>query len=217
MDSHPADTPARIGWEGDRVTVTHREFLAELDPFTRRGVLCRRMSASAALEISLKVALCSTLPLEGGVPLHAAAVVLDASAGIFFGPSGAGKSTLAASADTPVLSDELIAVRREGGAFGVRATGFWGTLNREDAPLEHFPVAGLFELKQEPALRIEAMPADAMLRRLLGVTIVPPAPPLWSHVVAVLAALAEAVPGYELGWSKDSPPWAAVRRACRIP
>jgi hypothetical protein len=213
MEAYPADTPARIAWERGLVVITHRQFHAELDPLAGRGTFCRTLSSRAALEVALKVALCSTLPLAGGVPLHAAAVVLGPSAAIFFGPSGAGKSTIAALAGGAVLSDELLAVFGDAGG-GVRATGFWGTLNREEAPLQRFPIGGLFELKQEPELRLERLGPQALLRRLLGVTIVPPAPPLWSRAVAVLGRLAESVPGYELGWSKDRPPWEAVSRAC---
>src|SRR5262249_6492991 len=149
----------------------------------RRGTFCRTLRSRAALEITLKVAMCSTLPLEGGVPLHAAAVALDGGAALFFGPSGAGKSTLAAGAADPVLSDELVAAFG-GRACGVRATGFWGTLNREDAPLRSFPLRGLFELKQERATRVERLAPGLLLRKLLGVTIVPPVPALWSQAVA---------------------------------
>jgi hypothetical protein len=213
MQAYPADTPAHISWENNRAIVTHREFFAELDPFSGTGEFCRTICSSAALEICLKVAMCCILPVIGGVPLHAASIVLSGSAAIFFGPSGAGKSTIAGAADAPVLSDELVAVH-EDGSFGVRATGFWGTLNRETAPLERFPVGGLFELRKEPKLRLDRVAPHDVMRRLLKVVIVPPAPPLWSRVATVLSRLADAVPGYELGWAKDHPPLLEVQAAC---
>ena len=217
MDAYPADTPAHIGWADPLVVVTHRGFRAELDPFRRHGRFCRTISGRGPLEVAVKVGLCCWLPLLGGVPIHGAGIVLgQAGAGLFFGPSGAGKSTLAGLAEDPVLSDELVAVREEDGRFGARATGFWGTLNREDAPLDPYHVRGLFELKQERATRIAPVSPHAMLRKLLGVAIVPPAPPLWSHVVRVLSRLAESAPGYELGWSKDAPPWTEIRAVVGI-
>jgi hypothetical protein len=218
MAPHPQETPAHIAWEDERVVVTHAAFRAVLDPVARRGTLCRTMTGSAALQIALKVALCCRLPLCGGVPVHGAGIVVaDGSAGVFFGPSGAGKSTLAALAEGAVLSDELVAVRETASGFVVRTTGFWGTLDCDGAPAESVPLRGLFELKQEKETRLARVPAPMMMRKLLGVTIVPPAPPLWSAAARVLGRVSAAVPGFELGWARETPPWNAVRVALAGP
>jgi energy-coupling factor transporter ATP-binding protein EcfA2 len=55
------------------------------------------------------------LRLRGVLALHASAVLLDGRAVALVGPSGSGKSTAAAafaSAGVPVLSDDVLAVRR---------------------------------------------------------------------------------------------------------
>ena len=57
------------------------------------------------------------------------------------------------------------------------------------------------------------MTAKDALRRLIGVTLVPASPPLWTAALDVLGRLAAAVPCYRLTWSKDEPPFEALDRA----
>jgi hypothetical protein len=91
----PERGPAVVDWAEGCVRVSHATFVAELDSRGCAGRLFRRVEEAYPLEITLRVALASRLPLEGGVPLHAAGIVLDGRSVALFGPSGAGKSTLA--------------------------------------------------------------------------------------------------------------------------
>jgi hypothetical protein len=206
----PTRGPALVDWVEGRVRVSHSTFVAELDPRTGTGSLFRAVPAAFPLEITLRTALASRLPLEGGLPLHAAGIVLDGRAVAFFGVSGAGKSTLAGACPYPVLSDELVAVTPDR-PFTLEATGFWGSLGQGDAPPGTFPLAAVVELAKGDRFALEPLPARAALRRLVGVTLVPPGPPLWNAALGVLGQLAAAVPCYRMGWSKDEPPFEALR------
>lgn len=60
------------------------------------------------------------LNLRGETVLHASAVVIDGMAVVFVGETGAGKSTIAASfalQDAPLLADDWLLVRQQGGAL----------------------------------------------------------------------------------------------------
>ena len=211
-DALPERAPALTDWADDRVVVTHRQFAAELDPARRSGLLFRRTEEAFPLEITLRVALASRLPLEGGLPLHAAGILMDGRSLAFFGPSGAGKSTLAGLSPYPVFSDELLAVV-PGWSFAVMKAGFWGTLGRGDAPAGAFPLQALIELGKGPRFELTRLSPRAALRRLLGVVMVPVGPPLWNAALAAAGSLARQVPAYRMTWSPASPPWDDLRRA----
>jgi hypothetical protein len=202
--------PAQIEWVGGRVRIRHRGYEAELDPAGCRGTYLREGPEPYGLEIALKVALACRLPLEGGLPLHAAGISIDGRGHVFFGPSGAGKSTLSALSPFPVLSDEMVAVTGPA-PFFVEATGFWGTLDRNDAPRGKFPLQALYELQKGHTFALERMSPSVAFRRLMEVILVPPAPELWSAVMGVAGRLCQAVPVYRMTWSPSGPPWEEIR------
>jgi hypothetical protein len=214
-DGEPPDphleTPAAITWAGDRVRVHHRAFAAEIDAFGAEARLYRTTEHAFPLEITLRTALAARLPLEGGLPLHAAGLVMDGGAVVFFGDSGAGKSTLAGLSPFPVLSDELVAVVR-GAPFAATRTGFWGTLGRGNAPAGSFPLRALVGLEKGP-FRLERLTAKDALRQLVGRVLVPLGPPLWREALAVIGRLAAAVPVYRMWWTLGETPWKRLRRA----
>lgn len=211
------DAPAAVSWAGDRVRVRHRRVEAELDPFAGRGWLRRDTSVGWPVEVTLRTALAARLPLEGGLPLHAAGVVVTGGRGVaFHGPSGAGKSTLAAEAPYPVLSDEMVALVPSGSnGYVLTATGTWGTHGRGEAPAGVFPLAGVCALDKGTGTRIDRLAALAALRGLIPSTLVPPGPPLWSAALGVIGRVARDVPAYRLTWHPAHSPWAALERALR--
>ena len=213
--ANPADYPdyaaASVRAEGDRVRVTHRRHLAELDMQALEGRLQRSTTGEGAVEITLRVALSARLPSLGGLPLHAAGLVLDGAGLAFFGPSGAGKSTVSALAPGPVLSDELVAVTL--GPPVLRATGFWGEWESSERPPVEAPLAALVELAKGPAFRLERLAPDQAFRRLMGVLLVPPLPRPWREAMALAARAVRELPVYRMQWAPDDPPWDQLRRA----
>lgn len=74
----------------------------------------------------LRVLYSMLLAREEGALLHAAGMKNFQGGYILLGVSESGKTTMANLSEDIVLSDELIAVRRENGAYYVFSTPFWG-------------------------------------------------------------------------------------------
>ncbi len=207
--------PAAIDWVDERVRVTHARFLAELDPIGRSGRLFRRSRGRGALEVTLRTVLCSRLPFEGGLPLHAAGIVAEGQAVAFFGVSGAGKTTLAGLSPHPLLSDELVAAVALGSGtgrapFALAASGFWGTGEQDRRSEKPWPLAALVELAKGARFRLDRLEPRVAIARLVRVILVPAGPPLWSAALAVLGRLVREVPVYRMSWSPGRPPWAEL-------
>lgn len=201
----PQWEPAVQRWEGERLLCSHRSFTAEIDPFGGQARLHRREERAYPLEAVIRTAMMARLPLLGGLPFHAAGIVVDGRGVVFFGPSGAGKTTVASTSPFPVLSDELVAVA-PGRPFDLVRSGFWGE-GRPGRSTEKAPLALLVDLAKGPTLRLERLrPAEAA-GRVLGSVPVPHAPVLWSHALAVVADLVQRVPVYRMEWTPAEPPW----------
>jgi len=201
----PPPGPVVLRWQDGRLRLDHHLFQAEVDPARRRASLFRRVRATYPLEVVLRTSLLSRLPLDGGLPLHAAGVVTERGAIAFFGPSGAGKSTLAATSRDPVLSDELVAVVRRK-TYRLARSGFWGELG-ERLGADEAPLIGLVELARGPFYALDALAAPEAMRRLAHATAVPFATPLWDAALGNIRAITRAVPAFRMTWSPRDPPW----------
>jgi hypothetical protein len=209
----PKRSAAIVRCTGATLRISHHDFVAEIDPARGAAALYRRTEQAFPLGLTLRVALTSRLPVLGGVPLHAAGIVVDGSGVVFYGPSGAGKSTLAATSPHPVLSDELVAVRAMPAGFGLAATGVWGTLDRGGVPVGVFPLKALVELAKGPGFRLDPLSHAEAFRSLTGVTMVPASPALWSAGLGVLNRLVGELPVFRMSWSPLQPPWHALADA----
>jgi hypothetical protein len=207
----PDGTAALVRLEGGRLHVTHRRHLAEIDLAALEGRVQRSTAEDGAIEISLRVALSARLPSLGGLPLHAAGLVVDGAGLAFFGPSGAGKSTLSALAPGPVLSDELVVVTP--GPPTLRPTGFWGAMDAAEHPPAEAPLAAIVELAKGSAFHLQRLAPDRAFRRLLGVLLVPPLPSAWSDAMALARRTTQQLPAYRMEWAPDDPPWDRLRAA----
>jgi len=191
--------PAAITADGDHVYVTHTRFAAVIDPFAHEASLHREdRSNTFAIEVVLRTALGCRLPMESGLLLHSAGIVIDGGAYLFYGVSGSGKSTLAGFMRN-VLSDELVAVQHR----FARATGFWGTLDAIDAPAGTYPLRALIELGRGDGVSLESISARDARRKLLMVAVVPPHPQLWMHTLEVIESLAR-LPAFCLEWTPSA-------------
>jgi hypothetical protein len=207
----PQWEPAVQRWSDGRLLCSHRSFTAEIDPFSGRVRLHRREERAYPLEAVVRTAMMARLPLLGGLPLHAAGVVVDGRGIAFFGPSGAGKTTVASTSPFPVLSDELVAVA-PGRPFRLVRSGFWGEglASGRTGPV---PLALLVDLAKGRALRLTRLPPAEAAGRLLASVPVPLAAPLWSSAVAVAAELVRQVPVERMEWTPAEPPWERLAGA----
>ena len=191
--------PAIIDVDGDRVTVTHSRFDALIDPFTGEATIhCLPDDEKFATDITHRAALSATLPLDDGLLLHSAGIVVDGDAYVFYGVSGAGKSTFAGFM-RDVLSDELVAVQR---GFA-RATGFWGTLDAVDAPPGNYPLRATIELGRGDGVSLESITPREARRKLLLVAVVPPQQQLWMKTLPIIDSIAR-IPAFRLEWTPSA-------------
>ena len=192
--------PAQIDADGERITVSHARFEAVIDPFARNAIIhCLESDRELATDLTRRTALSAILPLDGGLLLHSAGIVVDGRAIAFFGPSGAGKSTLSALVDAPILSDELISIRKTGERFVVEATGVWGELDARPPVEGSFPLAHLVALGRGEDVILDPLDPRAAARALVGATVVPPHPVLWRNAMAIVSELAH-LPTSRLRW-----------------
>ena len=140
-------------------------------------VLFRREERAYPLEAVIRTAMMARLPLVGGLPLHAAGVVVRGPGVVFFGPSGAGKTTVASTSPYPGALRRARG-RPPGEPFRPRAVGVLGrgTGERTRGPA---PLALLVDLAKGPALRLTRLrPAEAAGRVLASAPGAPRAPAL---------------------------------------
>jgi hypothetical protein len=207
----PQWEPAVQRWSDGRLLCSHRSFTAEIDPFSGQARLHRREERAYPLEAVIRTSMMARLPLLGGLPLHAAGVVVGGRGIALFGPSGAGKTTVASTSPFPVLSDELVAIA-PGRPFGLVRSGFWGE-GRASERTGPAPLALLVDLAKGPALRLTRLrPAEAAGRLLASVP-VPLAAPLWSRAVAVAAEIVREIPVDRMEWAPAEPPWERLAGA----
>lgn len=202
----PDHAPADVSVVGDRVRVTHRRLMADIDLAAGHTRVWRPAGDGLDIDVVLRTLLALLLPARGGVPLHAAGVAVDGQGVAFFGPSGAGKSTLAATSPHPVFSDEMVVAH--GRPFALER-GFKGSVGEHDAPA---PLRLLVELRKGPALDLQPLPPVEALRRIMGCVLVPLHTGTWGHVLGVLDRLVHEVPAVSMAWSPQAPPWADVGR-----
>ncbi len=205
---YPQWEPAVQRLVNGRLLASHKSFTAEIDPHAGRARLQRREPRPYPLEAVIRTAMMARLPLLGGLPLHAAGVVLSGRGLVFFGASGAGKTTLAATCPGTVLSDELVAIAPSR-PFTVVRSGFWGEA-RPQAPAAGAPLALLVDLAKGSAFRTERLAPSLAAGRLLASVPVPRAPELSQAALAVVAELVSQVEVVRMEWAKTEPPWRAL-------
>ena len=200
------EAPLAMHWRDGRLAIRHRRFQAEVDPHAREARLFRVSPDGYAVTAVLRAALLARLPLEGGVALHAAGLVIGDCGVAFFGPSGAGKSTLATAAPYTLLSDELVVLSKASG-LRLMPSGFWSSVSPPGAPGEGAPLRALVELAKADSYVLERLPRPTALRRLLTVATVPPAECLWERALELLREVVDETPVYRMGWALPAPPW----------
>jgi hypothetical protein len=211
----PRWEPAVQRWSDGRLLCSHRSFTAEMDPGAAWARVQRREERAYPLEAVIRTAMMARLPLLGGLPLHAAGVILGERGVAFFGPSGAGKTTLSDTCPESVLSDELVAVAPQDPPWLVRS-GFWGE-GRGSGGAIGAPLAALVALDRGPSYRLSRLEPMEAVRRLVGALPVPLGPPLWSRALAVAARIVSRVPVFRMEWTPSEPPWEQLSESLANP
>jgi len=197
-------------WIGGRFALASHPSRAEGDVARRRVAF--RAGPGPALNPDLFRLLCSFLLMEtGGVLLHASAVVDRARAWVFSGPSGSGKTTIASLAgDRPVLNDETIALRPGPRGWEACATPFYGSGGPAMAPVnERAPLRGLCFLRKADHFAHRRLSCSEAVARAFPEVMLPKRDGrVTERLLSTLAALAEAVPAWELTFAPAPALWS---------
>jgi hypothetical protein len=186
---------------GRGLAIFSRREMEEIDPTER------------AVENILRVAIAWLALSRGGLLMHAASIVKDGKAWLFFGQSGSGKSTLSAGTRRGlVVSDDLTLLLPDAnGRPEVVGAPFRGTYTDGPPITGRFPVAGAFRLRKagptetaaveplEPALAM----ADAIANLPFVVDQLGAQPGLFDGIERVLSGF----PIRALRFRKDDDSW----------
>jgi len=205
--------------EQQRVSAWSYRFAGWFDPADGTGFLALcdgdGRSTESSLENFLRVAYAHLALEAGGFLFHAAGVVRQGRAYLFFGPSGSGKTTVSMlSVGDRVVSDDLILVLPGRGqgyqAVSIPFRGHLAELPEEQAA---FPIAGFYRLVQDTEVRLVPLERARAVSEVVGS--LPFVTDRAENSIRILDAVGRAVQGaptFRLHFRKDASFWAAVDR-----
>lgn len=197
-------------------TWSNGHFALASPPARAEGDLARRrvrfrVAPGPALNPDLFRLLCGFLLLqEGGVLLHASAVIERGRAWVFSGPSGSGKTTIAGLAgDRRVLNDETVALTPTARGWTACATPFYGSGGPAMARAnERAPLRALcFLRKADRFAHRRLSPAETVARAFPEVMLPKRDGRVAERLLAALAGLAARVPAYDLAFAPRPALW----------
>lgn len=194
---------ARVSGDDESIAIDGLGFRAEFDEFARRGTITQPPDPEP-LETLLTAVYASRLLAGGGCMLHAATIVGQAGALVFFGPSGSGKTTVTELVGHGVLTDEITAIRPAGSGYIVSSVPWRG--RPRSAPL-----AGLFRLRQAATTSLTRLsPLDTVRHLLPSVFFCRGNGGETTRFFETAATIARAVPAWDMEFTRDRRFWDAV-------
>ena len=169
-----------------------------------------------AVENFLRVLYAHTLLDVDGFLLHAAGLVRDGRAYLFFGPSGSGKTTVTTmSPDALVLSDDLtlVKVASEDGQLICRSSSvpFRGVFAPRPERETFYPVAGFFRLVQDASdFLVPLSGARAVGEVVSSLPFVTERHDLAGRAIDVVSKAVAGTPVFHLHFKKDRTFWDAI-------
>lgn len=215
IDDIPQNRPysPEVSLRDNRLMITSEEFSGYMDLRRNEGEVDILPNWALGALANFVKNLYSVLILsDGGLMLHAAGVVKDASAYIFFGPSESGKSTIArVSGNYPVLTDELVAIMCLNGSFKAYSTPFWGGgIKAGKWTNGSFEIGGLFKLIKDNEVYLKRLSYGQAIAEILTV------PEFYDNLSSIerlfnsCMDLAKVIPCYELHFLPDSSFWRCI-------
>jgi hypothetical protein len=151
---------------------------------------------------------------NGGLLMHAAALLRRGWAHVFVGPSGSGKSTVVAlSRGDIALNDDLVLLREGSAGWAAYGTPFWNLSAAErGGQTASGPIAAFYKLIKDdrpPALS-DLSRGAAVAALMASCPVVNGQPAELPGLLARCDALAASVPVRELRFRKDADFWDAI-------
>lgn len=164
------------------------------------------------VENFLRVAFAHLALAAGGVLIHAAGVVRNGRAYVFFGPSGSGKTTATAmSAGSLVLSDDLLLIVREKDGFRATSVPFRGLVTPPATTDVRYPLAGLFRLVKDDRDFVEDLSRPQAVGQVVqSLPFVTDRPEPAQRILEIVGDLTGAVAVKKLHFRKDPGFWRVI-------
>lgn len=165
-----------------------------------------------SLETCLRAVFAALLSWRGDILLHAAGILRNDFAYVFFGPSEAGKSTISTLRDGgKALSDETMILYVKGGEVLAQGTPFWGDLQTIENTPTPFPVTGLYLLHKSETVRLERMkPSQAVAQILANIHSAGQDKFSAQLIQKSLEKIVAKVPCYSLHFTKNEEFWRKI-------
>lgn len=183
-----------------------------IDPWQAWGSLTINSSQPQAdAEYFLRAA-CALFSFEnGGLLFHAAGVVRNEKAYLFFGHSGSGKTTVASfSPEGTVLNDDLVLLMPNQGIWWAYPTPFWNAADAP-APSSPAPLVGLYRLKQDRSVFLERMePGVAVAEMLSNAPLISADASRSRELIQRCQAILAAVPAHALHFQTNDSFWRVI-------
>ena len=216
----PEFNPIWLACDGTRLRYVGHQLAGWFDTKARRGELLLTRGTFEpelrALENFIRCAVAWCAAGRGGALVHAASVVKNGKAYLFYGESGAGKSTLSAvNTRGNVVSDDLsLVLPRPGGGLDLVGSPFRGTYEEGEPVLGRFPLAAGFRIVKDVKAEVRAAPRAIAFGQLVGnLTFVAEAFRERPDLFASIDAAFSGVPLLHLHFKKDDSYWDAIDAA----
>lgn len=147
---------------------------------------------------------------SGGLLFHAAGIVREGKAFVFFGHSGAGKTTLSRlSSHYQVLNDDLVLLQpQQDGNWRVYSTPFFNPTQIDPQGNDHAPLVGLYSLVQSKQVFLEpASPGLALAEIIANVPVISTDTRQTGKLFTRGQTLLTQVPIFRLHFRKDATFW----------
>jgi hypothetical protein len=154
----------------------------------------------------------------GGLLFHAAGVVIDGKAYLFFGPSGSGKTTVSrlSAALGNILNDDLLIILPEQDRWIAHATPFWNP-SQVSPSKGSARIIGFYRLVQDKQVSISMMDPGAALAEVLACVPLLPMQEGYSELALMRCEqLIKNTPVYALHFLPDASFWNCItERNCK--
>lgn len=158
--------------------------------------------------------------LNGGMLLHATAVIKDKKAFIFLGVGGAGKSTIAnLSKRYKVLGDDIIAVRKKGGHYYAFSTPWKQAPFIKPDRHKKGRIWAIFFIKKSNRISFKSLQPEHALMRMLSSHIhflVYTKRPLTEKIFFTAADFTKRIPAYEMEFEKTRDFWRKLKKEISV-